>query len=167
MRIAKFALIVCGLTLALPAAAQDMRQKLQEEIRLQHERARELQQIGQNDERMSQDLNNQAQALEDHANRLDQRARDFRAMASAQMFNQQNAQQLNGIANELDGYARSDRSNVGFRRRVANDMANSAHGAYDAARAHEDHANRLQQMLNSWAQPPPQQQPMQQQNPWQ
>jgi len=166
MRIAKLALMVCGLTLALPAAAQDMRQKLQEEIRLQHERAHELQQIGQNDERMAQDLNNQAQGLEDQANRLDQRAREFRAMASAQMFNQQNAQQLNGIANELDGYARSDRSNVGFRRRVANDMANSARGAYDAARTHEDHANRLQQMLNAMNQPPPPP-PMQQQNPWQ
>jgi hypothetical protein len=165
MRISIPAALLCvsALGLALPAAAQDMRQKIQEEIGLQHQRAHELQAIGQGDEQMANNLNQQAQALEDHANRLDQRARELRVMANAQMFNPGAKDTLNNFANELDGYARNDRANVGFRRKVAADMANSAHGAFDAARAHEDHANRMQAWLNQMNQPPPPQQT----NPWQ
>jgi hypothetical protein len=145
---------ICGIALSSTARAQDMRQKIQEEIRLQHERAHELQTIAQADEKMAQDLNNEAQGLEEHAQRLDQRAREFRAMAGANAYNPNQAQTLSRFADELDNYARSDRANVGFRRRVANDMSNSAHGAYDAARQHEEHANRMQAFLNQMNGPP-------------
>ena len=167
MRLSIIAALLCATAVALPASAQqDIRMKLQEEVRMQHDRARELQTVGQADERMAQELNNLAQQLDDHANRLDQRAREFHTMANAQMFNPRAKEQLMKLAEESEGYARSDRTNVTFRRRLASDLSNSAHGAYDAARELESRAARVQAFLDSMGQqqqPPPQQQ---QNNPW-
>ena len=161
--------LLAAAVLALPPAvhAQDMRQTLSEEIRMQHQRSHELQQVGQSDQQMAQQLNNEAQGLIDHATRLEQRAQQFRQMAAAQRFNQRNAQQLNHFADECEKYAHSDRSNVDFRRRVANDMNASGQGALDAARNHEEHAQRMQQFLDQMNQGQQQPPPMQQQNPWQ
>jgi len=160
MRLSIVAALLFTTALALPAAAQDMRGKLQEEIRMQHERAHELQAYGQSDERMAQEFNNQAQQLEQHANMLDGRAREFRTMANAQMFNPHAREQMMKFAEEMDNYARSDRNNVAFRRRMANEMTNSARGAYDSARDHEARAQRIQEFLNSLNSQPPNN------NPW-
>ena len=160
---------LAAVVLALPAAvhAQDIRQTLVEEIRLQHARSHELQQIGQSDQQMAQNLNNEAQGLLDHANRLDQRAQQFRQMAGqSQGWNGgRNSEMLGRFAEECEKYARSDRQNVEFRRRVANDMNASANGAFEAARNHEEHAMRMQQFLDQMTQG--QQPPPPQRNPWQ
>ena len=147
MRLSIFAALLCGIALVQPAAAQDMRGKLMEESRMQHERAHELKSSAEADQSMAQQFNDQAMRLEDHAHRLDGRALEFRAMASQYAQSPGSRDQLMKFAEESENYARSDRQNAGFRRRLGSDLANSARASFEDAQHHEEHARRIDDFL--------------------
>ena len=128
--------------------------------------ARELTTIGQSDERMAQDLNNQAQQP-----RTRMRSGSISGRVSFARWRARIDSTASGGADEplrrpsAREYAHSDRSNIEFRRRVANDMAELGARGLRPAREHEEHANRMQGFLNQLNQQQPQQVQPQQGNP--
>ena len=151
MRLSGFAFALLGLLAFAPAVrAQDFRQKLQEEARMQHERARELQHQSELDQNSANDFNQQAMRLDEHARRLEERGREFRMMADNPGTPPGSRDQLRKFAEESEHYAQDDRKSMEFRRRLGGDLANVSRAEADDSRRHEEHARRIEEMLGHW-----------------
>jgi hypothetical protein len=139
---------LCTLAVAGTARADTAatKAKLTEEIKLQEQRANELQGIATSDEKWGHDLEAQAKGLEGHAGAMENRANDFKTLAAG-LADAGLKKELEGFAAELLVYAKHDREAAVGRRKIGEQVVNAGKGAAEAAKGHREHGAKLKAYL--------------------
>jgi hypothetical protein len=120
--------------------------RIREEIRLNEQRAHELEPIIGRDRQARHDVEVDWVVLERHARELHGRANDFRAYASELNGHGQN--EMNNFANELDTFATHDEENAHLQHEIAERLERGIQGG----EANRDAHMRIAQRLRDWLQ---------------
>jgi hypothetical protein len=148
--LALFAAIALASPLALadgpvPLISSEQAAKVREEIRLQENRAKELDPIIARDRQARRDVETNWVVLERHARELHARANEFRQIG--QIAGGKAQTDLNGFAQELDTYATHDEENARWQHEMAERLEKAIAGEAAARDWHVKHAARLRDWL--------------------
>jgi hypothetical protein len=119
--------------------------KVREEIKLQENRAKELEPIIARDRQARRDVETNWVVLERHAKELHARAHEFRELGK--VVGGKGQEELNGFATELDTYATHDEENARFQHELAERLEKAIAGENNAREWHAKHAARLREWL--------------------
>jgi hypothetical protein len=130
---------------ARPLMSGEHMAKLREEIRLNEQRAREIEPILARDKQARHDVEVDWAVLERHARELHARAAYFRAYAAEVGGRAQN--DMNTFANELDQFAKRDEDNAHWQHEVAERLDHAIQNESDIREWHLKLAQRLRDWL--------------------
>ena len=139
-----------SLLLALPAFADRAmhRAMMEESVRIQENRIKELSRIAESDGKLARELFEHARFREESAGRLEQKSRDFQAAANE--VGGEEKRKFMEFAGELDAFARKDREFAVERKRAAEIIQRQADDAARAAEAHIKHLERMRDFVSHW-----------------
>ena len=119
--------------------------KIREEIKLQENRAKELEPIIARDRQARRDVEINWVVLERHAKELHARAHEFRELGK--VVGGKGQEELNGFASELDLFGTHDEENARFQHELAERLEKAIVGENNAREWHAKHAARLREWL--------------------
>jgi len=131
----------------VPLISAEHAAKIREEIRLQENRARELDPILARDRQARHDVETNWVVLERHARELHARAKEFRTIGD--IVGGKAKADLNGFAQELDTFATHDEENAHFQHEMAERLDKAIAGEAAAREWHLKHAARLREWLSA------------------
>jgi hypothetical protein len=123
----------------------DVVAKVREQIRLEENRAKELEPIIARDRQARRDVETNWVVLERHARELHAKANEFRELGKIAGGKAQG--ELNGFAGELDLFATHDEENAHFQHEIGERLEKAIAGEVGARDAHLKHAARLREWL--------------------
>jgi hypothetical protein len=123
----------------------DTAAKIREQIRLEENRAKELEPLLTRDRQARRDVEVNWGVLERHGKELHAKANEFRELGKIAGGKAQG--ELNGFASELDLFATHDEENAHFQHEIAERLDKTVASEAGAREAHLKHAARLRDWL--------------------
>lgn len=122
-----------------------IRKVLSESIKIEEDRAREMDGMAKNDAKLAADILRLVVVRERFAAAMEAKARDMRDAAAVTQGPDQAT--LNNFAKEFETFAQHDRGQAEQRKQAGHILEEQARGGEEAARKHSDNVARLRERL--------------------
>jgi hypothetical protein len=147
----RVAALLCGLTMLVGSnahAAYDKakaKKTIQELIKFEGERMKELEGVAKNDQKMADDIEKGVKAREKGAATWDAKQKEFTEMAG--LSDGSDKTEFENFAKEMDVFKQHDKDLADGRQKAATILHDQAKGAHDGAEAHKAHMEKLKAKL--------------------